>query len=54
MEHGRGDWGKLLQFSVKVTFCEKYVRCVISAYAHIKFIIPFNQIHHTVDIPYCS
>ena len=52
--YDRGDRGKLLQFSVKVTFCEEYVRCIISANVYVKFIIRVNKMYHTIDIPYCS
>ena len=48
-----GELGWLLQFSVKVTFCEKYVRC-ISVNVYIKFISRVNKLFHTIDIPFCS
>ena len=52
MRKCRGDWGKLLQFSVKDTFCEKYVRCIISLRVYIKFIIRVNNLYHIIYIPY--
>ena len=47
----RGDRGRLLQFSVNVTFCD--VRCFVSVNVYIKCIIRITKLYQTIDIPCC-
>ena len=44
----------MLQFSVKLTFSEKYVICISSVDEHFELIIRINKMYHTNDIPYPS